>query len=352
MSRLIHTGIIGFGLSGRVFHAPFIHTHPGFHLSSVVERNHQHSKGIYPYISVVDDYQKLLQDESIELVVVAAPNKYHFPMARECMQSGKHVVLEKPFTPSIDDADELIHISAETGKKVFVYQNRRWDGDFLTVKKLLNEGVLGEIEHYEAHFDRFSPTLKPHAWRDENIPGGGILFDLGSHLIDQALLLFGMPDAVRAEVRAEREDSPVDDYFDLEMFYPNKKIVLKAGMLVKKPGPRYYLKGSEASFAKYGIDPQEDLLKSGEIPESENWGIDKPELYGKLQIRENSETKTITVETEAGNYMGFYNNVYEVLLKNKPMSVRPEEARDVIFIIEKAFESHDKNQMIKLNNKQ
>ena len=351
MSRLIHTGIIGFGLSGRVFHAPFIHTHPGFHLAVVVERSHQHSKEIYPYISVVDDYQLLLQDDSLELVVVATPNKYHFSMARDCMLAGKHVVIEKPFAPSTKEADALIRIANETGKRIFVYQNRRWDGDFITIRKLINEGVLGNIERYEAHFDRYSPTLKPYAWRDENIPGGGNLFDLGSHLIDQALVLFGMPDALRAEIRAEREESPVDDAFRLEMFYPDNKAVLKASMLVKKPGPRYYLQGQEGRFMKFGIDPQEDRLKSGEMPDREDVGAEKPEFFGKLEISENSGVQTRCIETEAGNYMGFYQNVYDVLIKHYPMSVKAEEARDVIFIIEKAFESHKKNQVIKLNEK-
>jgi predicted dehydrogenase len=352
MTRLIHTGIIGFGLSGKVFHAPFIHTHPGFHLASIVERNHQHSKEIYPYVSVVSDYQQLLNDESLELLVIATPNKYHFPMAKEGMLAGKHVVIEKPFTTTSHEADELISISEECGRKIFVYHNRRWDGDFLTVRKLLGQDILGNIVHFEAHFDRFSPDIKPDAWRNENIPGGGNLFDLGSHLIDQAMVLFGKPEAVRAEIKAERPESPVDDFFELELFYPEQSVLLKAGMLVKNPGPRYFVQGADAIFTKYGLDPQEESLKAGEMPDLEHWGADRPELFGKIELNNNSDEKLKAVQTENGNYMGFYDNVYEVLLRNKPMEVKPQQARDVIFIIEKAFESSVNNSVIRLNSMQ
>ncbi|HSG68179.1 MAG TPA: Gfo/Idh/MocA family oxidoreductase [Bacteroidales bacterium] len=353
MTRLIHTGIIGFGLSGKVFHAPFIHSHPGFHLSAIVERRSEHSKEFYPYVSVVSDYQNLLEDDSLELVVVATPNIFHYPMARDCMLAGKHVVIEKPFTPSSREAEELISISKETGKKIFVYQNRRWDGDFLTIRKLLEEKALGEISYYEAHFDRYSPELKPNAWRDEDIPGGGILFDLGSHLIDQALVLFGMPDALRADIRKERQDTAVDDSFNLELFYPDKNILLTAGMMVKKTGPRYIVEGTDADFVKYGIDPQESLLKAGLMPVGDGWGCDDPALYGKLIPLNGAEgAREKQVETLPGNYMAFYDNVYGSLVKNNTQSVTPEEARNVIFIIEKAFESRKMNCVIKINNEQ
>ena len=352
MKKIIHTGIIGFGLSGKVFHSPFIHAHPGFHLSAIVERHHQFSKEVYPYVSVVNDYTDILKDENIELIVIATPNIYHYPMARECLLAGKHVVIEKPFTPSSKEADDLISLSEETNKRIFVYHNRRWDGDFLTIKTLIKENALGDISYYEAHFDRYSPELKLNSWRDKNIPGGGILFDLGAHLIDQALHLFGLPDSLNAKIKSERPESPVDDSFDIEMFYPDKNIVLKAGMMVKKTGPRFIIEGSEATFTKFGIDPQEASLKGGQMPLIKNWGEEKPEFFGKLEFIMESEEKNKLIATQAGNYMGFYDNVYEVLVKNKPMTISPENARDVIFIIEKAFESNSKNQMIKINNTQ
>lgn len=348
----INTGIIGFGLSGKVFHAPFIHTHPGFHLSVVVERNHQYSREIYPYVDVIQDYKYLLEDDSIDLIVVATPNIFHYGMIRESLEAGKHVVVEKPFVPTSREADELINISHRKGKKIFVYQNRRWDGDFLTIKKLVKKGTLGDIKYYEAHFDRYSPEMKPAAWRDKTLPGSGILYDLGSHLIDQALCLFGFPDTIKAEIRAEREGSPVDDYFNLELNYPDKTAVLTAGMMVENIGPRFIIDGSMGSFSKWGLDPQETALKAGKMPTGEDWGHDDTKYWGTLGIGQAVPLEETQIPTEQGNYMEFYNNVYDVLINNKPQLVRPKEARDVIFIIEKAFECSKTGRTIKIKQTQ
>jgi len=339
MGDPINTGIIGFGLSGKVFHAPFIHTHPDFHLSSVVERNNSHSRKIYPYVSILKNYDELLNDDSIELIVVATPNTFHFPMIKESLDAGKHVVVEKPFVPTSKEADELIRFSEKSGKNIFVYHNRRWDGDFLTIRKLVLEGRFGEIKYYEAHFDRFSPKVKAGAWRDENIPGSGILYDLGSHLIDQALVLFGKPDSIKADVKRERKGSPVDDYFRLELNYGDKTAVLTAGMLVKDEGPRFIIDGTHGNFCKWGIDPQETALKTGEMPDSKGWGDDNPKYYGSYGKGLAPPYEMSQIPTVNGDYMAFYDNVFDVLRKNKTLSIQPREARDVIFIIEKAFES-------------
>ncbi len=348
MGDTINTGIIGFGLSGKVFHAPFIHTHPGFRLSVIVERHHHHSNDIYPYIDVIQDYKYLLEDDSIDLIVVATPNVFHYSMVRECLEAGKHVVVEKPFVPTSSEADELINISKRTEKNIFVYQNRRWDGDFLTIKKLLDEGRLGDIKYYEAHFDRYSPDIKPGAWRDDVLPGSGILFDLGSHLIDQALCLFGLPESIKATLRSERAGSPVDDHFNLELYYPDKAVVLTAGMMVKNIGPRFILDGSKGSFSKWGLDPQEAGLKAGNMPIGDKWGADDQKNWGTLGTGEAVPQELIRIPTQQGNYMGFYDNVYEVMFKNKPQAVLPRQARDVIFIIEKAFESNKTGRTIKV----
>jgi predicted dehydrogenase len=341
MNKQINTALIGFGLSGRVFHAPFIHTHPGFHLTAVVERNREDSKRIYPYTEVIKDYKEVLSRKDIDLVVVGTPNTLHFPMVKEALQAGKDVIVEKPFVPTSREAEQLIQIAEKSGKKIFVYQNRRWDGDFLTIRKLIEQGSLGAIKYYEAHFNRYSPELKPGAWRDLDIPGGGILFDLGSHLIDQAVCLFGMPDIVTAEVKAERQGSKVDDYFRLELIYPDKSALLTAGMLVSEKGPRFIIDGTEGSFSKWGIDPQEASLKKGNMPVGEEWGKDDPKYYGTLGKGSAVPVELSQVPTEAGNYMAFYDNVYEVLFKNLPQLIHPQQARDVIFIIEKAFESSE-----------
>jgi len=285
-------------------------------------------------------------EHEIELVVIGTPNTTHFSIAKACLEANKHVVIEKPFTTNLNDAAELISISKNNDSKIFVYHNRRYDGDFLSIQKLIQQRLLGNIVEYEAHFDRFAPHLKENAWRDEPDPGSGILFDLGSHLIDQALVLFGDPESVFADVQSQRKGSRVDDYFDLTLFYPKLRVKLKAGMMVKEIGPRYQIHGDKGSFVKFGIDPQEALLKDGIMPEGENWGMEDASFHGILNVDNGERDYIEKFETLNGNYHLFYNNVYEVLRECKEMEITAVEAYKVIKIIEKAFESNLKKRII------
>jgi len=347
--KAIQTGIIGFGLSGRVFHAPFLHTHHGFEIKKIVERHKTESRSIYPYVQVVDDYNELLKDPEIDLIVVCTPNTLHFAMIQESLKAGKHVVVEKPFTPSCNESDELIKLAESMNKKIFVYQNRRWDGDFITISKVLKSGVLGNIEEYEAHFDRYKPEINPYAWRDYPEPGAGILYDLGSHLIDQALCLFGKPTSIQADIQSQREESEVDDYFRLQLNYKSLKAILTAGMLVEDLGPRYVMHGVLGSFVKFGVDPQEEALQEGQMPEGDDWGAESPENWGMITIDYQDLNIDGSIETEHGNYMGFYDNVYDVLRNDGTVAVKPEDARNVIRIIELAFESRRINKEIEVD---
>ena len=318
----------------------------GFQLDKVVERHGNTCKELYPGVKIVRDYKELLDDAELDLVVVASPNIYHFEQAKELMQAGKHVVIEKPVTPTSAEADELIRIAGEAGKKIFVYQNRRWDGDFKTIQQVVYNGYLGEILEFEAHFDRFAPGARRSAWRDEPLPAGGVLYDLGSHLIDQALVLFGLPHAVFADIRSQRPGSKVDDYFEVNLYYERLKVTLKASVFVKEQGPRYILHGTKGSFIKYGIDPQEELLKEGLMPILPGWGKEDPDYWGVLNAEMHGQQFYGNIETEPGNYMGFYDNVYEVITKGVEQAVHPEEARNVIRIIELAFESQSARKII------
>jgi len=344
--KIIRVGIIGFGLSGRVFHAPFLDIHPGFSIVKVVERHSSKSQEIYPYVEVVKEFKNVILDPEIDLVFICTPNYLHYSQAVECLNAGKHVVIEKPFTTTTAEADELIKLSEINQRKLFVYQNRRWDGDFMTIKQILAGKYLGEIKEYEAHFDRFRPEFNASGWKDENLAGAGILYDLGSHLIDQAIQLFGKPQSLFADIRKQRTGSPVDDYFDLQLYYESFKVVLKAGMMVKIPGPRYIINGSKGSFVKYGIDPQEAALKKGMKPDVQGWGKESSEYYGHLVREKHGTPVDENVETLAGNYSGFYENVYRVLVNGCEMAVKPDEAKDVVRIIELAYESTQKKKMI------
>jgi predicted dehydrogenase len=270
-------------------------------------------------------------------------------MVEEILGSGKHVVVEKPFTPTADQADALIEISEKFNRKIFVFHNRRWDGDFLTIQKILEQKLLGDILEYEAHFDRFTPEPDTHQWRDRPGPGSGILFDLGPHLIDQAFQLFGYPRALFADIKSQREKSMVDDYFEIDLYYDHMKAILKAGMFVKEPGPRYTIHGTRGSFIKYGIDPQEDMLKAGKMPEGADWGKEDPAFWGYLNTVTEEGPFVGTVETEYGNYHRFYDNVYDVLVNGATQMVQAEEARNVIKIIELAFESAELGKIINFN---
>ena len=350
--KIIQTGIIGFGLSGRVFHAPFLHTHKGFEIRTIVERHKAESRSVYPYVQVVDNYNSLLNDPEIELVVVCTPNTLHFNMVKESLKAGKHVVVEKPFTPTSHEADDLIKLSESVNRKIFVYHNRRWDGDFITIQKVLKTGVLGNLAEYEAHFDRYKPDVKAGAWRELNEPGSGILYDLGSHLIDQALCLFGKPDSLKADVQKQRKGSIADDYFKINLYYKGLNVILSAGMLVDDPGPRYVIHGVLGSFVKFGIDPQEEALQNGFMPSGEHWGAESPDKWGMITIDYQELNINGTVETEHGNYMAFYDNVYNVIAKGAGQAVKPLEARNVIKIIELAIESNKKKDKVRvvLNN--
>ena len=341
--RKIKTAIIGFGTSGRYFHAPFLHTHEGFELTTIVERHSNRSSEIYPYVQVVNDYKELLKDKTIELIVITTPNHLHYPMAKACLKAGKHIIIEKPFTVSAKEADDLIKIARKYKRQIFVYQNRRWDGDFMTIKRIIDENILGEIYEFEAHFDRYRPDVNPLKWKEQELPGSGILYDLGVHLIDQALLLFGRPDALRANIQKQRKNAVADDYFRLEMYFDEIKVLLTAGMLVKEHDLRYVLKAHHGTYIKKGIDPQEAALRKGEMPVSENWGKENKKYWGRMDALIDRKHCVCDIETVPGNYMYFFNQVYDVLVNDAEIIVKPEQARNVIKIVELAYESAKNN---------
>ncbi len=343
MQKSIDTAIIGFGASGRYFHAPFLHTHPNFNLKKVVERHTTESKKIYPYVEQITNYKKLLKDPGIELIVISTPNTLHFEIAKACLKANKHIIIEKPFTPTTKQADELIKLSTKYKRKIFVYHNRRWDGDFKTIQRIVDENILGDIYEFEAHFDRYRPKVDLKKWKEKPLPAAGIVYDLGAHLIDQALVLFGHPTALKADIQTQRNNALVDDYFKIELSYPNLKVILTAGMLMKNHNLRYILKGHKGTFKKYGIDPQEAALRKGLMPEGKNWGKESKDYWGLMDAVIDRKHCLCNIETLAGSYMFFYDNVYDVLVNNAEIMVKPEQARNVIKIIELAFLSSSEN---------
>lgn len=339
MSKVISVGLVGYGIAGRVFHAPLISSVHGLRLVSVVERHGETSRDRYPDVAVVKDAFELFRDEGIELVVIATPNTAHYELARAALLAGKHVVVDKPFTVLSSEARELIEFAKNQKRILSVFQNRRWDGDFLTVSEIVRAQRLGRLVEFASSFDRFRPGLKPGAWREQPGPGAGLLYDLGPHLIDQALALFGMPKSLRADIRIERDNSTTDDRFEVVLKYETLAVTLGAGMLAREPRPRFLLRGTRGSFVKHGLDPQEDALRQGGTPRDERWGVEDPAHWGVIDACNCPETRRETVETSPGRYQAFYENVYDAIVKSAALIVTPEQARDVVRIIELAMES-------------
>lgn len=352
MSNIIRTGIIGFGLSGRVFHAPFVDIVEGYQLSKISTSNLQNiqlANERYPETTVIPTPQEIIDDPDIDLVIVSSPNTDHFRWAKEALKAGKHAMVEKPFTVTVEEADELIELAKKVNKVLTVYHNRRFTSDTKTVKKLLDSKVLGDVRDFESHFDRYRPQPRPGgAWREDPLPGSGIFYDLGAHLVDQALWFFGLPDAVTAHIDAQRPWAKADDHFDVKLHYPKFTATLKAGMLCKIPGPTYMIHGTNGSFVKYGLDVQEAALDAGALPQGKNWGREPEDIWGEIDVEYQGVKIRGKVESEHGDYREYFANLRDAVWGVSELAVKPEEARNVIKIIELAFQSSKEKRTILL----
>ena len=345
MTDKIQVGLVGYGMAGTVFHAPLISSVADLELKKIVSSNPAKVIADYPDAKVVSSLDELLDDPAIELVVVAAPNTVHFSSAKQALEAGKHVVVDKPFTNSTQDAEELIALAAKQNRLVSVFQNRRWDNDFLTLKNSIQSGLLGEIYSYEAHYDRFRPNVQ-HRWREQDLPGSGMLYDLGAHLIDQALHLFGTPKTVLADLQKQRSGSEVVDYFHILLDYGKLRVILHSSCIVRQPGPHFQLHGDRGSFIKYGLDSQEDLLKAGGRPGDAGWGADKPEFYGEITFDNSGLTVKGKVETLAGTYEEYYRQLAKAIREGQPLPVTATEARNTIKVIELAKQSSEQRKAV------
>ena len=345
---IINAALCSFGMSGRVFHAPFITLHPGLRLIGAWERSKQLIQEHYPTVKSYPTYEDLLADDTVQLVVVNTPTYSHYEYAKKALLAGKHIVVEKAFTTTVAEAEELKSIAAEKGLVINVFQNRRWDSDFSTVKSIVDTGVLGEINEAEFRFDRFSLALSPKAHKEVPGPGAGIVKDLGPHIIDQALYLFGMPSALFADIRITRPTSVVDDCFEILLYYPIMRVRLKAGYIVKESLPSYIVHGKKGSFIKTRADVQEPKLLLNEKPNLTDWGTEPETEKGILNLDDNGTTVRNSVPTLQGNYYHFYNGVYQSIVNNASPIVSADDGINVMKIIETAFLSSKEGKLISL----
>lgn len=344
--KKVQIGLAGYGSGGRVYNAPILRSIEGFSVKKILTSNPAnigYAKKDFPQAVIAEKYEEMLKDREIDLIIVLLPNHLHYEFTKKALLAGKHVVVEKPFTPTFKEASELIALAQKRGLVLSVNHNRRWDSDIRTVKKVISMGLLGRLVEYEAHFDRFRNNIK-EGWKEKpQHPGSGILYDLGSHLIDQALSIFGKPAEIFADLRRQRDGALVPDNFELILFYPHLKVTLKAGTLVKEKGATISLLGTRGSFVKFGADPQEEALKNGKTPEDDpNWGEEPEKIWGKLNTLE-EERK---VKSERGDYRIPYNNVYRAITQNEDLLVTPQQAADVIRVIELAQLSNEERKVV------
>ena len=344
----INTALCSFGMSGYVFHAPFINVHPLFNLYGVWERTKNEAEQQYPEVKTFRTLEELLADTHIELVVVNTPSVTHYDFAKQVLLAGKHLVVEKPFTATVQEAEELIQLAEAKNLKLSVFQNRRWDSDFRTVKKILDEGLLGAIVEAEIHFDRFSPELSPKIHKETPTPAVGGLYDLGSHLIDQALQLFGLPIALFTDLQVTRPGSQVQDYFDLKLYYPSHRVILKSSYFVREALPGFVLHGTKGSFLKSRADVQEKQLIAGKIPGTAGYGIEPETEKGLLHTEQNGKIIREQVPTLNGNYMDYYEGIYNAIRNGEPVPVSAADGMNVIRVIEAAVQSSREKRVVEM----
>lgn len=344
----INTALCSFGMSGLVFHAPFIEAHPDFNLYGVLERSKNLAEETYPAIKTFRTLEELLADEKVDLIVVNTPNITHFEFTKQAILAGKHVVVEKPFTVTSEEAEVLMALAKEHQVLLSVFHNRRWDSDFLTVKKVLEQEVLGDIVEAEFHYDRFEPALSYKVHKETPTEGVGSLYDLGSHIIDQAIQLFGVPKSVFATLDGFREHSKVIDYFDVKLYYPHHYVTLKSSYFVREPLAAYSVHGTKGSFLKSKADIQEAALQKGIKPNTEFWGMEPEKEQGWLHYMKDGQSIKTHQASEIGNYMAYYDQISKAIINQENLPVTAEEATLVIKIIEAALRSHQEKRIIDL----
>ncbi len=355
MTEPIRAAVIGFGNGGRTFHAAFISAVPGLELAAIVQRKGDEAAQAYPNATIYRSVEEMLADKSIQMVSVTTSNQTHLEIGRQCLLAGKHTVIDKPFALTSAEAAELITIANERKLVLSAFQNRRWDGDFKTVRNILKSGVLGRLVVFESHYDRFRQEVRQGTWKESGLYGGGQLYDLGTHIIDQALHLFGAPNEITASVRTERDGALNDDAFDIRLGYigeteKNLTVWLRSTMTAAIAGPRFTLHGTKGSFVKFGIDPQEVAIQGGAVIGSRigslAWGEEPESDWGHLKLADGTEKQ---IPTEPGDYRGYYANVRDAILGVESLAVPGIDAWRTARIIELARQSSEEGRTLPVN---
>ena len=345
----IKTGICSYGMSGKLFHAPFIAAHPGFELTAIVERHRHESAERYPQARLYRSVEELAADKDLQLIVVNTPTHLHYQQGKMVLNAGKHLVIEKPFTITVAEAEELARLAEQKGLFLSVYQNRRYDGDYHAVKEVLENGWLGDLREVEIRFDRYRPAFSGKQHKEGDLPGAGILYDLSPHLVDQAIQLFGFPKAVFADLIKMRDDVAVPDYFEILFYYDRLRVRLKATCIARESTYAYILHGMKGSFLQQRSDMQEQQLQVPVKPSLEDWCPAPAKPDGLLHTEINGEIIRKETTSQPGNYMGYYDDVYKALTENGPNPVPAADGIRNMRIIEAALESMKEARVVRFN---
>jgi predicted dehydrogenase len=336
---MIRVGLVGFGLAGRVFHAPLISSVEGLELAAVVERSSDKAAALYPGVTTYRTVEELLADSTIKLVVIATPNKTHHDLALSALEAAKSVVVDKPASVNSAEIIDLMELAGGIGLQLVPFHNRRWDNDFLTIQNLLHEKALGRLVHFTSTLDRWRPGATRSPWKDDQ-DQGGILLDLGTHLVDQALVLFGKPASIGAEILRERDGEGANDSFTIRFhYYSGPSITLSANTLSSIPRARFHLRGTKGNYVKFGVDPQEEALGKITRIDSLDWGKEAPDHSGTLSVDADNTAVARPLESVPGNYRLFYEGVRDAILGKGPEPVSAIDAWRTARVLEYALES-------------
>ncbi|HMI02776.1 MAG TPA: Gfo/Idh/MocA family oxidoreductase [Pedobacter sp.] len=332
----IVTGLMAYGMSGKVFHAPFVNAHPGFKLHAVTERNKKIAAADYPGVISYDTIEDLISDEAIELIIINTPNYTHYDYAAKSLRAGKHILVEKPFTATAAEAKELFELADSVGKKIFFYQNRRWDSDFTTVREVIQSGKLGKLSEVHFRYDRYRAAIGPKTFKEEPLAASGLMYDLAPHLLDQAISIFGKPDSFYKILGKNRKDTKVDDYFSIHLSYPDSvNVFVHANLLLVDPLPAFVVNGSSGSLQKKRTDIQEEQLLKHMKPDNPVYGIEPEGNEGKLTLIDEDGNKSVhLLPSERSNYLPLFEAVYQSIVNDVQYPVSRDQVLTQLEILE------------------
>lgn len=345
---MLNVALSSYGMSGKVFHAPLVSAEPGLQLHTILQRSEPTALADYPQVRIVKTFDEIIANPEIDLVIVNTPNELHYPMTKAALLAGKHVVVEKPFTLSISEGEELIQLAQQQNKILAVFQNKRLESDHLDAQQVIQSGKLGRIVEVEWHYDRYRTNITHKKWKEDKLPGSGTWFDLGIHMVDSMLCLFGKPEAVYADMRSLRREEGSTDYFNVSFHYADLRVILRSNTYVSEKGATVSIHGDKGSFLKFGQDVQESQLMRGMKPGMSGWAQPGEDNYGILHTHSEHGPTREKIAGKAGCYEYFYQNIADAIEGKKNLEFLPQHSLWGVCMLLAAEESANHKKLIRI----